>query len=285
VRPATLVNEATGDAATNWPAEYRCALCVTIDVDGRYGEAGYRPPDDTYWISQTAYDATGTERLLRILADRDLRGTFCWVGQVAEERPGQVHSAVAAGHEIALHSWDHRPYNRMSPSEQRADMVKTFETIHRVSGTPPVGHKSASWRWNEATHRVAQELGLLWVMDEPGGDLPYVIRPEPSLPPVVQLPPSRWFDDYALFVDNVLPPHHAFEMWRDDLDVLRDEGGMMCLTLHPFVSGRPGSSRTLSWLLDYAINYGDVWIERASEMAAWWRDRQLLENSASNDHR
>ena len=45
----------------------------------------------------------------------------------------------------------------------------------------------------------------------------------------------------------------------------------MCLTLHPFVSGRPGpQSRTLAWLLDYAIDLGDVWIDRADHIARWW---------------
>jgi peptidoglycan/xylan/chitin deacetylase (PgdA/CDA1 family) len=256
-----------------WPEGRRCALSVTIDVDGRYGEANYRPADDMYWLSQTAYDPRGTERLLRVLADRGVLATFCWVGRAAEDQPSHVRAAVTAGHEIALHSWDHRAYNRMSAAEQRADMERTMEALVRVSGTTPVGHKSASWRFDENTHRVAQEMGLLWVMDEPGGDLPYLVQPAPSLPPLVQLPPSRWFDDYTVFVDQVLTPRHAFEMWREDLDTLRDEGGLMCLTLHPFVSGRPGSSRTLAWLIDHAIDLGDVWIARADHIARWWLRR------------
>ena len=56
-------------SADRWPPGYRCALSVTIDVDGRYGETNFRP-DDMYWISQTAYDPRGTERLLAVLADR-----------------------------------------------------------------------------------------------------------------------------------------------------------------------------------------------------------------------
>ena len=44
----------------------------------------------------------------------------------------------------------------------------------------------------------------------------------------------------------------------------------MCLTLHPFVSGRPGPSRALARLLDYAIDLGDVWIARADHIARWW---------------
>jgi peptidoglycan-N-acetylglucosamine deacetylase len=261
------------DAAERWPPGYRCALCVTIDVDGRYGEANSRPADDTYWISQTAYDPRGTERLLGILADRGALATFCWVGRAAEDHPLHVRSAADTGHEIALHSWDHRPYNRMTSDEQRTDMERTLEALVRISGTTPVGHKTASWRYDAATHRVAQELGLLWVMDEPGGDLPYLMQPNDQLPPLVQLPPSRWFDDYTLFVEQVLTSRHAFEMWRDDLDVLRAEGGMMNLTLHPFVSGRPAPSRALAWLLDYAIELGDVWIDRADRMARLWLEQ------------
>lgn len=171
-----------GQAAGAWPPGFRCALAVTIDVDGRYGEKNYREPDDMYWISQTAYDPHGTERLLGILADRDVRATFCWVGRAAADHPEHVRSAVAGGHEIALHSWEHRWYNTMTPEAQRADMERTMEALARISGTTPVGHKTASWRYDAATHRIAQEMGLLWVMDEPGGDLPYLIAPDSGLP-------------------------------------------------------------------------------------------------------
>ncbi len=256
-----------------WPAGHRAALCLTFDVDGRYGEANYRQPDDTYWISQTAYDPVGTERILDLLADAQVQATFCWVGRVAEERPDLVRRAVADGHELALHSWDHRPYNQMTDDEQRQDMLRTRETLARISETTPTGHKTASWRFNAATFAIAQSLGLTWVMDEPVGDLPALLRPDPSLPPVVQLPPSWLYDDYTFFVDRLMTPQQAFEFWREDLDVLRDEGKLMCLTLHPFVTGRPGPSRALARLIDYAIDLGDLWIARADHIARWWLER------------
>jgi peptidoglycan/xylan/chitin deacetylase (PgdA/CDA1 family) len=162
----------------------------------------------------------------------------------------------------------------MTADEQRTDMARSQEILTRITGSAAVGHKTASWRFNDDTARVAQALGLLWVMDEPGGDLPYLIQPDANLPAVVQLPPSRWFDDYTVFVDQVSPPEHVFDLWRNDLGVLRDEGGLMCLTLHPFVSGRPGPSRSLAWLLDYAIDLGDVWIDRADRLAQWWMQRR-----------
>jgi peptidoglycan-N-acetylglucosamine deacetylase len=266
------LNDSPRDAAP-WPAGHRSALCVSIDVDGRYGEANSRAAEETYWLSQTAYDPTGTVRLLNLLADFGVQATFCWVGRVAEEQPVLLRRCVADGHEIALHTWDHRPYNRLSRQEQAEDMQKTLAALQRLGGVAPAGHKTGGWRFDEHTFALAQELGLAWVMDEPGGDLPYFVQPDPTRPPLVQLPPSRLWDDYTFFVDQTVTPQATFEFWREDLDVLRDDGGLMCLTLHPFVTGRPAPSRALARLLDYAIDLGDVWIARADQIAAWWTER------------
>lgn len=252
-----------------WPAGHRAALCLTFDVDGLLGEANYQPAANTYAISQAEYDERGVQRILGILADAAVDATFCWVGRVAEESPAAVRAAHAAGHEIALHTWDHRYYNGMSREEQRADMLRTRTTLEGITGGSVVGHKTAGWRYTAETFALAQEMRLRWLMDEPGGDAPYFTRVDPALPPVVQLPPSRMWDDYTFFVDQILTPQATFECWREDLDVLRDEGGLMSLTLHPFVSGRPGASRAFSRLIDYAVDLGDVWIARADHIAQW----------------
>ena len=266
-----------------WPAGHRAALCLSFDVDGHYGEANYRKPDETYWLSKTAYDPVGVSRLLDLLADTGVPATFCWVGRAAEDHPYLVERAVAEGHEIALHSWDHRYYHQMTDEEQRSDMLRTFETLSRISKTTPTGHKTAGWRFNEFTHRLAQELGLDWVMDIPTGDLPELMQPDPLRTPLVQLPPSWLHDDYNFFVDRVLTPQSTFEFWRDDLDVLRTEGKLLCLTMHPFVSGRPGPSRAVARLIDHAIDAGDVWIARADHIARWWLERHTDDGDLSAD--
>jgi peptidoglycan/xylan/chitin deacetylase (PgdA/CDA1 family) len=261
-------------SATRWPAGHRSALIVSIDVDGTYGEANHRGADDFYWRSQTEYDLrAGVWRLLDLLADREVPATFCWVGRCVEDRPDAVERAHTGGHENAIHSWDHRYYTSMSFDEQLEDAGKTIAAIEQVTGVRPLGHKTPAWRYNDETSRVMQQLGLLWQMDKARDDLPWVERPDPDGTPLVQLPPSRFYDDYTYFVDWTVNPRHAAEFWRDDLDVLRDEGKLLCLTLHPWVSGRPGPSRALANLLDYAIEAGDIWIARADHVAQWWRDQ------------
>jgi peptidoglycan/xylan/chitin deacetylase (PgdA/CDA1 family) len=229
-----------------WPAGHRAALIVSIDVDGEYGVIAHHGADDWYWRAQARYDLeAGVWRLLEILADYDVKATFCWVGRAAEDRPDAVLAAHRAGHEIATHGWDHRTYASMTRDEQREDLTRTRDLLASLTGTTPVGHKSPFWRFNEHTVPLLQEL-----------------------------PPSRLWDDYSFFVDWVMPPRHAFELWRDDLDVLRAEGKLMCLTLHPWVGGRPGPSRALTQFLDYAIALGDVWIARADHVALWWQERE-----------
>jgi peptidoglycan/xylan/chitin deacetylase (PgdA/CDA1 family) len=261
-------------ALASWPAGHRSALVVSIDVDGPYGEINHHGPDDFYWRAQTAYDLNaGVWRLLDLLADRGVPATFCWVGRCVEDRPDAVERAQRDGHEQSIHSWDHRYYTPMSFVEQVDDMRSTLEAIERVTGERPAGHKTPAWRSNHETARACQSLGLRWRMDVAGGDLPWVERPDPDGPPLVELPPSRFYDDYTYFVDWTVSPRHAAEFWRDDLDVLRDEGKLLCLTLHPWVSGRPGPSRALANLLDYAIELGDIWIARAGDVARWWLEQ------------
>jgi len=255
-----------------WPAGHRAALCVSIDVDGPFGVANARTPDP-FWINQTAYDTTGLQRLLGLLADSDVRSTICWVGRVAEQQPDLVRRAAAEGHEIAAHSWDHRRYSDLTRDDQLDDVQRTLETLRAITGQRPTGHKTPGWRYDHQTFPVLQELGLDWVMDEPGGDLPYFSQPDPARTPLIQLPPSWLYDDYPFYVDRLTTPRHAGEFWREDLDVIRAEGKLMCLTLHPFISGRPGPSRAVTRLLDFAIDLGDIWIARADEIALWWRAR------------
>ena len=237
-----------------WPSGFRGALNVSIDVDDVDGEINHHGADDDYWRAQTEYDLhTGVWRLLDLLRDIDTQATFCWVGRCVADRLDAVEQAQADGHASAIHSWDHHYYTAMSAAEQLDD----------------AGHKTPAWRFHDDTAGVMQQLGLLWMMDRAQGDLQWIERPDPAGSPLAQLPPSRFYDDYTYFIDRTVTPRHTAEFWVEDLDAIVERGSVMCLTLHPFVSGRPGPSRALQRLLDHAVSRGDVWIARRS-------DRELL---------
>lgn len=265
-----------------WPAGHRAAVVLTFDVDGEYGVMTDHGPDDWYWRSQAAYDLeAGVWRILELLADFDVGATFCWVGRAAEDRPDAVRAAHEGGHEIACHGWDHREYTGLDDDAQRQDILRTREVIEGITGERPAGHKTPGWRFNERTVPILQELGFRWNMDLASADLPFLMRPVPGAEPVVQLPPSRTLDDYTFFIDSMMPPRHAYETWRDEVDVLRQEGKLACFTFHPWITGRPANSRALSMLLDYVVSLGDVWLARADHVAFWWLEREREASSRS----
>lgn len=268
------MDENADDTRARWPAGHRSAVIISIDIDGdtwlrrEYGEhrVGKR--------ALGAYDlSAGIPRVLRLLADYGVLGTFFWVGQVAEGAPELVRRCAEEGHEIACHTWDHAHYDDVTDERQRDDLRRTRDMLAVITGTPPVGHKSAGFAPGAGTPAILQSLGFLYQMDLASGDLPWVVRPDAALPPLIQLPPTTFLDDYTLFADNLLAPDDAFALCRTTVDLLRDDGGLACFTFHPHLMGQPAPSRVFTRLLEYIIDLGDVWIDRADHVATWWRDR------------
>lgn len=261
------------DTRPRWPAGHRSAVVISVDVDS---DTWLRREYGDHRVGKRAigqYDLhAGVDRLLRIQADYAIAGTWFWVGQVAEETPHLVRRCHDAGHEVACHTWDHAHYDELSADEQRADIARTRQALATMTGTPPVGHKTAGFAPGVETPAVLQSLGFLYEMDFQWGDLPEMMRPDATLSPLVHLPPTLLLDDYGPYWDNLLAPDHVFAIWQETIDVLRDEGGLACFTFHPHLMGRPAPSRTFARMLEYLIDLGDVWIARADHVASWWRD-------------
>lgn len=86
-----------------------------------------------------------THRILDLLAQHGVEGTFFILGWVAEELPELVREIARQGHEIACHSFWHRPVFQMSPEEFHEDSRKAKDAIEQVTGTPVFGYRAPSF--------------------------------------------------------------------------------------------------------------------------------------------
>jgi peptidoglycan/xylan/chitin deacetylase (PgdA/CDA1 family) len=59
----------------------------------------------------------------------------------------------------------------------------------------------------------------------------------------------------------------VLELWTGELDAMRDEGCLLVITMHPFLSGRPARAKMLGEFLDRVRDRADVWVARADEIA------------------
>jgi peptidoglycan/xylan/chitin deacetylase (PgdA/CDA1 family) len=105
-------------------------------------------------------------------------------------------------------------------------------------------------------------------------DRPYVL--ETAHGPLAELPPHWSLDDWNQYMylpeprsgsGTIQPPSRAARLWREELDGMRRHGCLFVLTMHPFLSGRPGRVEALRTLVEHALDAGDVEFVSCAEAA------------------
>jgi peptidoglycan/xylan/chitin deacetylase (PgdA/CDA1 family) len=214
----------------------------------------------------------GVPRILQLLADYDLPGTFFVPGLTAERYPQTVEAILAAGHEVGHHSYSHRNPVALGPDWERADFERALAALDRA-GVQPLGHRAALWNASWQTPLLVAEHGLLYDSTLMDDDRPYVL--DTGAGEIVELPPHWGLDDweqYAFLPDPPIgtiieSPEKVLSLWRSELDGMRRHGGLFMLTNHPFLSGRPGRIEGLRQLIEYALGQGDVRFSSAADVA------------------
>ncbi|WP_436531566.1 polysaccharide deacetylase family protein [Actinoplanes sp. HUAS TT8] len=94
-----------------------------------------------------------TPRLLRILDAHGVRATFFLLGEMAERHPTVARSIVTAGHEVAVHGYEHRLLLKRGPAETVEDLARATAAITAVTGQEP--------RWWRPPYGVASTAALV----------------------------------------------------------------------------------------------------------------------------
>lgn len=256
----------SGMSPTQWRSGANAVAMLTFAVDGETPvlAAGRRYSRHAMAMSHQAYDARrGLPRLLGILAEFDISATFFVPGLCAERWPHAVSAIVEAGHEVAHHSYSHRPSTQLTPAEERWEFEKGLECLAALD-IRPTGYRSPMWAATWDSAELARVFGLGYDTSLMDDDRPYVIETDAG--PLVELPPHWSLDDweqYAFLPEphlgyTIEPPAKALELWLAELDGMREFGGLFQLTSHSFLSGRPGRAANLRTLIQAVLERGDV---------------------------
>lgn len=258
-----------------WNDGAAAVATLTFDVDAEAAVLahGERYGGHAMVMSHQAYGPdVGVPRLLDLLSEFGLPATFFVPGWVAERRPAMVAEIVERGHEVAHHSYDHRPPTSMSPQEERADFERALAVFAGL-GVPVTGHRAAVWQATTTTLALVAEHGLLYDSSLMGDDRPY--RVGSGERQIVEMPVHWALDDweqYAFLPDPhvgsvIESPSKVLDLWRAELEAMRHYGSLFNLTCHPFLSGRPSRAMALRRLIEFALECGDVTFERCRDVA------------------
>jgi polysaccharide deacetylase family protein (PEP-CTERM system associated) len=92
-----------------------------------------------------------TERYLAWLHKHKSAITFFTVGQVAEREPDLIKLILDAGHEIALHSYNHMPLEKLGPAGFADDLGRNLEALYRAGATSVIGYRAPIFSLTEHT--------------------------------------------------------------------------------------------------------------------------------------
>lgn len=132
---------------------------LTIDIEDDYSIMAR----DRLGLAMAPTEAVvrNTGRLLALLADRRIKATFFVLGEVAEAFPRLVRDMAAAGHEIGVHGYLHRPVFGLSREEFRQDVGRTKKLLEDIVGGEVVGHRAAAFSIVPETAWALEELADL----------------------------------------------------------------------------------------------------------------------------
>ena len=248
-------------------------LSFDVDAESPILAAGREYADHAMVMTHQAFGPrVGVPRLLRLLADYELRATFFVPGLTAERYPAAVEAILAGGHEVGHHSHSHRSAVDLGEAGEREDFERALAALDRV-GVIPRGHRAALWEASWRTPALVAEYGLAYDSSLMDADTPYRLRtPEGD---IAELPPHWSLDDWEQYAFLPRPdiggiiqsPLTVAEMWIHELDAMRRHGSLFLLTCHPFLSGRAGRVEALRRVIEAALSRGDVTFATCEEVA------------------
>lgn len=133
------------------------AMTLSLDLDNKWSYLKTHGNDK--WADFPSYLDLVVPRILKFLADRNLKITFFVVGQdaaLAKNRDA-LQQIVEAGHEIANHSFNHEPWLHLYSREELDDeLSRAEEAIEQATGIRVNGFRGPGFSLSQTTLEVLQ---------------------------------------------------------------------------------------------------------------------------------
>ncbi|KAA5546291.1 DUF3473 domain-containing protein [Roseiconus nitratireducens] len=119
---------------------------MTIDVEDYFQVSGFEKKiRRANWDQFESRVVASTERLLAVLDDANVRGTFFILGWVAQRHPSLVRRIAREGHEIASHGFWHQLVYSLTPEAFAKDLADSKEAIASACGVVPTAYRAPSF--------------------------------------------------------------------------------------------------------------------------------------------
>ena len=258
-----------------WPDGKTCAFLFSVDVDAEAPFLWDHRGKETRGLSNLEARRFGPRqglgRILDLLDEFAVLGSFYVPGVVAEIHPEILPAVASRGHELGVHGYYHERVDDLTEAENRRILDRCRAVFQEQVGVTPCGYRSPAWEVTADLLTALREKNFLYDSSLMGFDHPY------SLAGLTEIPVQWLLDDAVYFkfqgdgLDRWHPadPQAVEASWIEEFEGLREFGGLCTLTVHPWISGRAQRIRLLRRLLAFVRRQEDVWWATARELSEY----------------
>jgi allantoinase len=269
----------TDRPALTWPGDARLAVWFAPNVEFYElmppvgpTRAPWPPPlPDVLGYSRRDYgNRVGVWRLFEIMDRFGLRASVALNTAVCDHHPEIIDAARERGWEFFSHGiYNTRYVYDMTEAQERAMIEDALATVQRHTGKRLRGWLSPALTNTERTPNLLAEYGIGYSCDFMHDDQPFPLRVERGR--LISLPYSVETNDGSAYQRHLFSPQHFRDAIIAQFDRLYAEGGrVMCVALHPYLTGHPYRLRAFTEALAHMVACSDVWFTTAADIADWY---------------
>lgn len=248
-----------------WPHQARVAVWIVPNIEHFHLERGANAPDVRNYSRRDYGNRVGVWRMMETMEKHGFRGTVALNGEVAQHYPRIMEECAKLKWELMGHGLTNStPLTGMDIETERATIAATRRAIEDQ------GQKMRGWlgpglteTWN--TLGLLKEHGVDYVADWVSDDLPFRMNNG-----LYSIPYTLELNDMPLFNMPSISTQDFERRICETFDVLYEEGArlprVMCIALHPFLTGVPHRIRALGRALAYMAGHDQVWQATGSEI-------------------
>jgi peptidoglycan/xylan/chitin deacetylase (PgdA/CDA1 family) len=266
--------------AMSWPGNANIAMSIVVAFEAFHTRSHYNPrpgpagKPDPASLSYAEYGPkTGVWRVLRLLDSEGLKASFHTSGLAAERWPLTLKEIHNRGHEIVGHGWSNDSLGEDATEERELkDVRDTIASLEKAVGFRPKGWSSPGSKGSEARYKaLVTEAKVDWIGDDASDDVPFIREMHGRK--IVIMPRNNFpANDLTLWLWPANPPAVYFDSFKDAFDELYEEGAAgspkwIEAVIHCHIGARPGLTRSIRRVIQYAKQHPKVWLATRGEIA------------------
>jgi len=271
-----------------WPKGKKSAAMITIELDGEFIWLLIDPTNINRpkTLSMGTYGLfRGLDRMLSSLKERNITATFFVPGIMVERYPDQIKQVAEAGHEIALHGYEHENFGLLTPEQQKEAVKKGVAAIEKVTGKKPAGFRLPEGNMTPETLAILNDAGFVYDASMVDDDIPYQTLIDGKPVPMIEIPMHWEMQDFPYFAFNFFPPFplgecrianysEVMDIWLSEMKGYDEFGLCYVIKFDPQTIGTPARIEMFDQVLDEIVAR-DMWIATGTEIASFYKKQYV----------